>query len=136
MHTILDTLSRMTIGTWWSLAILMPQACGNYPAVLASFLGRSWDAFQTTSRPNFPTITVTMSPSRHVICLLAVTVGVNAFRQQPIGTTSDSKDTFDPSFDHWVEDLLKECHTPGVSIAVVEDGRITSKVSPHQFLVR
>lgn len=49
-----------------------------------------------------------------------------ASQQQPIQTTSDP---FDPVFDDYVEDLLKECHVPGVSIAVVDNGRITSKVS-------
>lgn len=55
-----------------------------------------------------------------------------ASQQQQMQTTSDP---FDPVFDDYVEDLLKECHVPGVSIAVVDNGRITSKVSlPRAYL--
>lgn len=38
---------------------------------------------------------------------------------------------FDPSFDAIVESTLLKHHVPALSIAVVDNGRITSKVSPH-----
>ena len=67
----------------------------------------------------------------YTICFFSTIVGVHAdtrlaSQQQPIQITSDS---FDPSFDEYVEDLLKECHVPGVSVAVVDNGKVTSKVS-------
>lgn len=64
----------------------------------------------------------------YVVCFLTTFVGVlsDSSQQRPIQPTSDP---FDPSFDEYVEDLLKECHVPGVSIAIVDNGRIASKVS-------
>lgn len=47
--------------------------------------------------------------------------------QQPI-RPSNEDDVFDPSFDTFVDDLLQELHVPGLSVAVVDDGTITSKV--------
>lgn len=67
----------------------------------------------------------------YTVCLLSIFVSVHAdaglaSQQQPIQTSSNP---FDPLFDDYVEDLLKECHVPGVSIAVVDNGKISSKVS-------
>ncbi len=82
-----------------------------------------------------------MHLSIYVVCFLSTFVSVQANarlepQQEPIQTTSESNDPFTPFFDAYVEDLLKECHVPGVSIAVVDNDRITSKVSlPLSFAV-
>lgn len=60
-------------------------------------------------------------------------VGVSAdtvlgLPQQPIQISSDEDVIFDPAFDAFVENLLQELHVPGLSIAVVDNGKIASKV--------
>lgn len=74
-------------------------------------------------------------------CLLSTFISVHgdgwpALSQQPIQPGNElNEDPFDPSFDDYVEDLLKECHVPGISIAVVDNGRIFSKVTlPHSSM--
>ena len=81
-----------------------------------------------------------MYPLIYIGCLLSTFPGLyadawRASEQRPIQNINENKDPFDPLFDDYVEDLLKECHVPGVSIAVVDNGRIASKVRlPHLFL--
>lgn len=47
--------------------------------------------------------------------------------QQPI-SLSNKEALFDSAFDAFVEATLQEWHVPGLSIAVVENGKIASKV--------
>ena len=47
--------------------------------------------------------------------------------QQPVQSLSEDG-VFNPSFDSFVEDTLREWHVPGLSIAVVDNGNIVSKV--------
>lgn len=47
--------------------------------------------------------------------------------QQPLGPSSEDN-PLDPSFDIFVEDTLRKLHVPGLSIAVIDNGKITSKV--------
>ena len=81
-----------------------------------------------------------MYPLIYISCLLSTLPGLYAdawpaSEQRPMQIINENKDPFDPLFDDYVEDLLKECHVPGVSIAVVDNGRIASKVRlPHLFL--
>lgn len=49
--------------------------------------------------------------------------------QQPIILRSGLDEGFDSIFDDFVEKTLKEWHVPGLSIAVVDNGKIVSKVS-------
>lgn len=49
--------------------------------------------------------------------------------QQPIILQSEQAEILDTAFDDFVEKTLKEWHVPGLSIAVVDNGKISSKVS-------
>lgn len=40
---------------------------------------------------------------------------------------------FDYAFDRFVEDTLHDLHVPGLSIAVVDSGKIASKVTHQSF---
>ena len=53
---------------------------------------------------------------------------ISELEQQPIQPSSEDH-VFDPSFDIFVEDLLRELHVPGLSVAVVDNGKIASKVT-------
>jgi hypothetical protein len=89
---------------------------------------------------NFVTFEV-MYPLIYIGCVLSTFLGVYAdawpaSQQRLVQSVNENKDPFDPLFDGYVEDLLRQCHVPGVSIAVVDGGRITSKVSlPHLLFV-
>lgn len=70
----------------------------------------------------------------HIAWALLTSAGTNAdspsgFEQQPLKPLGEDN-VFGPSFDIFVEDTLRELHVPGLSIAVVDNGKITSKVSP------
>ena len=86
------------------------------------------------------TILLVRSRAMHFITYVAwsllTSVGVSAddtsdLEQQPIQPPCED-DVFDPSFDIFVEDTLRELHIPGLSIAVVDNGKIASKVAPPQ----
>ena len=67
-----------------------------------------------------------------IACLLLTCSGVCASgrslaAQKALSLTKDDT-VFDPSFDVFVEDTLRELHIPGLSIAVVDGGKIVSKV--------
>lgn len=47
--------------------------------------------------------------------------------QQPVQSFYEDR-VFNPSFDSFVEETLRELHIPGLSIAVVDNGNIASKV--------
>ena len=48
--------------------------------------------------------------------------------QLPIQITSEENTPFDSAFDAFVEATLLEWHVPGLSIAIVDDGKVFSKV--------
>ena len=54
--------------------------------------------------------------------------------QQPVQITSEDKPAFDSSFDAFVKATLLEWHVPGLSIAVVDNGKTTSKVSSCRLI--
>ena len=54
--------------------------------------------------------------------------------QQPLQAASDEEAFFDSSFDTWVEEALKIYHVPGLSLAVIDRGKIVSKVSLSPIL--
>jgi CubicO group peptidase (beta-lactamase class C family) len=58
------------------------------------------------------------------------TNGLSNSRQQPVQQTTKDN-AFDSSFDRFVEGVLRELHVPGISVAVVDNGKIASKVSPY-----
>lgn len=67
------------------------------------------------------------------LCFLTIVIGIYAdgglpSQQQPIQSLRQTINPFDPTFDSYVEDLLQKCHVPGMSIAIIDGGRITSKV--------
>jgi hypothetical protein len=49
--------------------------------------------------------------------------------QQPLGDAGNDHTPFDSSFDGLVEKTLRQWHVPGLSIAVVDNGKIASKVA-------
>ena len=49
--------------------------------------------------------------------------------QQPLQVAAKGNTPFDPSFDALVEKTLTQWHVPGLSIAMVDHGRIASKVA-------
>lgn len=49
--------------------------------------------------------------------------------QQPLVAPGENSATFDADFDDFVERLLQYWHVPGLSIAVIDHGKIKSKVS-------
>ena len=69
------------------------------------------------------------------IALLPLTLaGVRAedvpqSQQRPIILQDRHDEIFDSAFDDFVEKTLKEWHVPGLSIAVVDRGKISAKVS-------
>ena len=56
--------------------------------------------------------------------------------QQPIQITSEDEPLFDTTFDAFVEATLQKWHVPGLSIAVVDNGKTVSKVSFSFFHLR
>ena len=54
--------------------------------------------------------------------------------QQPIQITSEENTPFDSAFDTFVEATLLEWRVPGLSIAIVDDGKVFSKVSSHRLI--
>jgi hypothetical protein len=72
----------------------------------------------------------------YVAWFLLTSVGVSAddipdLEQKAIQPPCED-DAFDTSFDTFVEDTLRELHVPGLSIAIVDNCKIASKVSPPQ----
>ncbi len=77
-----------------------------------------------------------MQLSTYVAWSLLLPLSVTAdnvpnLEQQPIQLPHED-DPFDHNFDTFVEDTLRELHIPGLSIAVVNNGKISSKVQPSQ----
>lgn len=78
-------------------------------------------------------------PSIHrgLIALLSLALAsadLTAPQQQPLAFGQDDT-VFDADFDRFVEEALQDWHVPGMSIAVVDNGKIESKVSlPPSFL--
>jgi hypothetical protein len=74
---------------------------------------------------------------RCVICALLILLSVvnvgkatlSGTLQQLIRPPSEDKPVFDSAFDAFVQATLREWHVPGLSIAVVDNGKIFSKVS-------
>ena len=69
-----------------------------------------------------------------LVPLLLVSVGKATLsgtlqQQQRLQTTSQDKSLFDSAFDAFVQATLREWHVPGLSIAVVDNGKVSSKVS-------
>lgn len=68
-----------------------------------------------------------------VLTLLFSTSAGNVLTSQvlPEDTTIPSEELtlFDNAFDDFVESTLRELHVPGLSVATVDNGRISSKVS-------
>ena len=49
-------------------------------------------------------------------------------QQQPLQTPSETYAEFDPEFNAFVEETLREWHVPGLSIAVIDDGVVYARV--------
>ena len=63
------------------------------------------------------------------VSLLSIGIAtVNGLSQQPIQITSGDNGPFDTEFDAFVEATMHVWHVPGLSIAVVDNGTIFSKV--------
>lgn len=67
-----------------------------------------------------------------VTCFLLTCRGLSSVfglnHHQQLLESRPEDDVFNPSFDSFVESTLRDLHVPGLSIAVIEDGKIASKV--------
>ena len=72
-----------------------------------------------------------------IVCLLSsLSVGkvfLPESPQKPIAITSEGEPLFDDDFDVFVEATLHKRHVPGLSVAVVDNGKIISKVPFSSF---
>lgn len=78
-----------------------------------------------------------MHTSSHVILLtlsLLVAVTHALHIQHPLNADLAADGPFDESFNAFVEDILDRLHVPGLSIAVVDDGIVYSKVTGSPLL--
>ena len=68
------------------------------------------------------------------VCPFIVLNGGRAFAtqppQQPVVPAAETERWLDSDFDAFVETTLRQLHVPGLSIAIVDDGKIYSKVTP------
>ena len=73
--------------------------------------------------------------SNYAARVLLASVGLSAgtkIEQQTILSPSEH-DVFSPGFDSFVEDTLNQLHIPGLSIAVIDNGNIASKVITREW---
>jgi hypothetical protein len=61
-------------------------------------------------------------------------LGIATDRQQPLQAASKHDSWFDLDFDKLAESTLHQWHVPGLSIAVIDNGKISSKVA-HSFVL-
>ena len=64
-----------------------------------------------------------------VLLLSLSSIGTADSRQKPLQVAPTYEAWLDPDFDNIVESTLRQWHVPGLSIAVIENGKITSKVA-------
>lgn len=69
-----------------------------------------------------------------LIVLPLIVADLTEPQQQPLGAINHDGTVFDADFDRFVEEAILDWHVPGMSIAVVDNGRIESKVCLSTFL--
>ena len=69
-----------------------------------------------------------------VLLLSISSIGIATDRQQPLEAASAYSGWFNPDFDDLVESTLRQWHVPGLSIAVIDNGQISSKVA-HSYVL-
>ena len=79
---------------------------------------------QTTFGPRMKHLHLVLASFLLTLCKISV----SEVAQIPIQTAKDGHPSFDAALDEFIEATIKKLHVPGISIAIVDNGKVASKV--------